>query len=48
MIITINNDDSHKTELLDNGETRLTYYFKNPIVLNDEHDMIINDFHLQK
>lgn len=48
MIVNINSKDAHKTELLDNGNTRLTYYFKNPIVLTDEHDMIINDFHLQK
>jgi len=48
MIININSDNAHKTETLDNGNTRLTYYFKNPIVLTDEHDMIINDFHLQK
>lgn len=48
MIININSDNAHKTETLDNGTTRLTYYFKNPIVLTDEHDMIINDFHLQK
>ncbi len=48
MIVNINSDNAHKTELLNNGETRLTYYFKDPIVLNDEHDMIINDFHLQK
>ena len=48
MIVNINSKDAHKTETLDNGTTRLTYYFKNPIVLTDEHDMIINDFHLQK
>ena len=48
MIVNINSNDAHKTETLENGQTRLTYYFKNPIVLTDEHDMIINDFHLQK
>lgn len=48
MIVNINSNDAHKTETLENGETRLTYYFKNPIVLTSEHDMIINDFHLQK
>ena len=48
MIITINSDDAHKTETLENGETRLTYYFKNPIVLTHEHDLFINEFHLQK
>ena len=48
MIVNINSKDAHKTELLDNGSTRLTYYFKNPIVLTDENDLYINDFHLQK
>jgi len=48
MIVNIDSKDAHKTETLENGETRLTYYFKNPIVLTSEHDMIINDFHLQK
>lgn len=48
MIVNINTDDAHKTELLSSGETRLTYYFKDPIVLTTEHDLIINDFHLQK
>ena len=48
MIININSDNAHKTETLDNGNTRLTYYFKNPIVLTDECDLFINDFHLQK
>jgi len=48
MIVNINSDDAHKTELLDNQQTRLTYYFDNPIVLTTEHDLIINDFHLQK
>ena len=48
MIITINSDNAHKTETLENGQTRLTYYFKNPIVLTQENDLYINDFHLQK
>jgi len=48
MIVNINSNDAHKTELLNNGQTRLTYYFKNPIVLTEENDIIINDFHLQK
>ena len=48
MIININSNDAHKKEILQNGETRLTYYFKNPIVLKDEYDLYINDFHLKK
>lgn len=48
MIININSNDAHKKETLDNGTTRLTYYFRNPIVLTDEHDLYINDFHIQK
>jgi hypothetical protein len=48
MIININSKDAHKKEILQNGETRLTYYFKNPIVLKDEYDLYINDFHLKK
>jgi len=48
MIIHLNSNDYDKKELLSNNEQRLTYYFKNPIVLNEEHDLYINDFHLQK
>ena len=48
MIVNINSKDAHKTETLDNETTRLTYYFKNPIVLTDENDLYINDFHLEK
>ena len=35
MIVNIDSKNAHKTETLENGETRLTYYFKNPIVLTD-------------
>ena len=48
MIININSNDAHKKEDLPNGETRLTYYFRDPIVLNDEHDLIVKDFIVNK
>lgn len=48
MIIHLNSDQADKTESLSNDETRLTYYFKNPIILNDEHDLILKDFVVKK
>ena len=48
MIIHIDSSQYDKKEEIDNEKTRLTYYFKNPIVLTDEHDLYVNDFHLQK
>jgi hypothetical protein len=48
MIIHIDSSQYDKKEEIDNEKTRLTYYFKNPIVLTEEHDLYVNDFHLQK
>jgi hypothetical protein len=48
MIIHLNSDYADKKEDLLNGETRLTYYFRDPIVLNDEHDLIVKDFIVNK
>lgn len=48
MIIHINSNDADKKEILPNNETRLTYYFKNPIILDDEHDLILKDFVVNK
>lgn len=48
MIIHINSNDADKKEILPNDETRLTYYFKNPIILDDEHDLILKDFVVNK
>jgi len=48
MIIHINSNDADKKETLPNDETRLTYYFKNPIILDVEHDLILEDFVVNK
>lgn len=48
MIVQLNSNDYDKKEILSNNETRLTYYFKNPIILTEEHDLIINNFNLKK
>ncbi len=48
MIVQLNSNDCDKNETLDDGTSRLTYYFKNPIVLTEEYDLIINNFNLKK
>jgi hypothetical protein len=48
MIVQLNSNDCDKNETLNDGTSRLTYYFKNPIVLTEEYDLIINNFNLKK